>query len=496
MADLFISHSSMDVEWTRDLRRQLESAGYSCWMAPDDVQGPTPWAEQILEAIEACRVMIVVVSRHANASAHVSKEVGAALEHDKPLLPIRTEAIVPTGSLNYLLQLVQWVDAFPGELNQHLERIRRAVAYSIPSTTGPTAAAAATATDFGAPAWSAPEPTAAPAPNLGSADGGPPITPRSAPGPQPMYGAPPTWATPNPAPSYGSPNPAPTYGNPNPPPSGYQPAAASAQPPYSPAAYAATEPIWTPAPARPAAPPANPSRTPMILAGSAGLLAAVVIIGGVLAFSNQRPSLPTPAPTTNGGFSAAPTFGPSVPPSVGPSVGPSIVPSVPPPSRSVAPSKTPEPSVFTTATLPRLIPTHVDDAVLTTEVETGDQVLTEGTGSATMRGFLAAKGKKPADLIAARGADSSGSTDLQIFLFYVPGITGEDLMAAAIASTGASLSDVQITVVTIGGRPVTQLLSSSGPPSYLYTAQGVAIVVQSDDSTLAAHAIQHTPVAT
>src|SRR5689334_3254922 len=78
MADLFISHSSMDVEWTRDLRRQLESAGYSCWMAPDDVQGPTPWAEQILEAIEACRVMIVVVSRHANASAHVSKEVGAA----------------------------------------------------------------------------------------------------------------------------------------------------------------------------------------------------------------------------------------------------------------------------------------------------------------------------------------------------------------------------------------------------------------------------------
>jgi hypothetical protein len=474
MADLFISHSSMDVEWTRDLRRQLEAAGYTCWMAPDDVQGPTPWAEQILEAIEGCRVMIVVISRHANASAHVSKEVGAALEHDKPLLPIRTEAIVPTGSLNYLLQLVQWVDAFPGELAQHLDRIRRAVAYSIPSTTDPTSSPATSSAEFGAPAWSAPGPIEAPRPAV-SRPAGP--VPAAFPGADTA--------------GYGAPNPAST---PVPPP------VSATQPPYAPPAYVATQPAWTPGPVRPVAPTPSPSRTPLVLAGAAGLLAAVVIIGGVLAFSNQRPTLPTPLPTTSGGFSIAPSVGPTVEPSVGPSIGPSIRPSVapsaPPPSHTAPPSATPQPTVFTLATLPHLIPTHVDNAVLQTEAQTGDAVLREGTGSAAMRGFLAARGKQPADLLLARGTDTSGATDLQIYLFYVEGISGEDVMAAAIASTGAELSGVQITVVTIGGRPVTEMSGSSGPPSYLYTADGVAIVVQSEDPILAAHAIEHTPAAT
>ena len=37
MADLFISHSHQDVLAARDLRALLEAAGYTCWMAPDDV---------------------------------------------------------------------------------------------------------------------------------------------------------------------------------------------------------------------------------------------------------------------------------------------------------------------------------------------------------------------------------------------------------------------------------------------------------------------------
>ena len=57
MADLFISHSHQDVLAARDLRALLETAGYTCWMAPDDVAGPVPWAEQILDAGIECRVL-------------------------------------------------------------------------------------------------------------------------------------------------------------------------------------------------------------------------------------------------------------------------------------------------------------------------------------------------------------------------------------------------------------------------------------------------------
>lgn len=442
MADLFISHSSMDVEWTRDLRRQLEAAGYTCWMAPDDVAGPTPWAEQILEAIEACRVMIVVVSRHANASAHVSKEVGAALEHDKPLLPIRTEAIVPTGSLNYLLQLVQWVDAFPGELAQHLDRIRRAVAYSIPAPTS--------ADPQGGFAWPAAAST-------------------------PPASTPPAIASP--------------------------PAVASTPPPYvSPpaySAYAAPEPAWTPQPAVDTPRQLPASRTPLLLAGSAGLTAAVLIIGGVIAFSGQRPA-PTVAPSVGPtATAAAATVAPSVLPSVAPSVAPSVGPSLPPPTASVVPtppaSATPQPTAFTIATLPELVPATVDDAVLTSQTATGDQVLGQDASSSAVRSFLASRGRTPSDLLAVSARDTSGRTDLQIYLFYLPGIGGDELSAALMAAGTANQTGVQIKVVSVGGRTVTLLTSASQPPTYFYASHDVVIGVQSRDAILAAHAIAHTP---
>jgi hypothetical protein len=478
MADLFISHSSMDVEWTRDLRRQLEAAGYTCWMAPDDVQGPTPWAEQILEAIEACRVMIVVISRHANASAHVSKEVGAALEHDKPLLPIRTEAIVPTGSLNYLLQLVQWVDAFPGELTQHLDRIRRAVAYSIPSATEPTAAAATAATEFGAPAWSAPAPTDAPA---GPPSAGP------GPGTFPSAGIAGSAGPPTQPLGYSSPKPAAT---PMPPPVSPTPPVSATPPPYAPPAYVSTQPAWTPTQVRPAAP--SPSRTPLILAGSAGLLAAVVIIGGVLAFSGQRPAATT-VPTSP--LTAAPSFGPSAQPSVEPSVVPSVQPSTTSvvPSHTAPPTATPHPTVLSASALAALVPDQVDGIVLTTAVQHGDSIFGSDSGSAAMRGFLAGHGKTPADMIAASARDVAGSRDLQIFLFYVPDIAPDELLAAVLASGSITFTDAQITVVTTGGRRVTSVTSSSDAPAYLYTADGVVVVVVTSDATLAAHAIERTP---
>ena len=125
--DLFISHASEDAVAARELRAELEGAGYTCWMAPDDVVGSRPWAEQILAAIDATRVMVVLISRHANDSVHVSREVNLALGHARAVLPVRIEPVAPGGSLEYLLSLVQHVDAFPPPVSTHSGRIRRMV---------------------------------------------------------------------------------------------------------------------------------------------------------------------------------------------------------------------------------------------------------------------------------------------------------------------------------------------------------------------------------
>jgi tRNA A-37 threonylcarbamoyl transferase component Bud32 len=123
--DVFISHSSDDAEVARALRTVLEGAGYSCWMAPDDIVGTETWTEQILGAIEDSKAMLVLISSASNQSPHVSREVNLALGKKRAVLPIRIENVAPQGSLEYLLSLVQRVDAFPPPVEGHGDRILR-----------------------------------------------------------------------------------------------------------------------------------------------------------------------------------------------------------------------------------------------------------------------------------------------------------------------------------------------------------------------------------
>jgi serine/threonine protein kinase len=142
--DIFLSHSSGDADAARELRAELEAVGYSCWMAPDDVDGTDPWAEQILRAVQDCRAMLVLISSHANQSPHVSREVNLALGRKRAVLPIRIENVQPEASLEYLLSLVQRVDAFPPPITNHKDRILRRLSAIVPLR--PPGADASTAT--------------------------------------------------------------------------------------------------------------------------------------------------------------------------------------------------------------------------------------------------------------------------------------------------------------------------------------------------------------
>jgi serine/threonine-protein kinase len=130
--DLFLSHSSGDAGTARELRGILEDAGYRCWMAPDDVTGTESWAEQILAAIEGSRAMIVLISSNANRSPHVSREVNLALGRKRAVLPIRIENVPPEASLEYLLSLMQRIDAFPPPISDHADRILRRIGAVVP----------------------------------------------------------------------------------------------------------------------------------------------------------------------------------------------------------------------------------------------------------------------------------------------------------------------------------------------------------------------------
>jgi hypothetical protein len=123
----FISHASADRETANSTCSRLESEGVPCWIAPRDVAPGAEWDAAIAEALGAARLAVVLLSAAANASGHVAQEVRIAAKRRVPLLAFRVEAIEPATAMEYYLAGLQWLDAFPPPINDHLSTIVGAV---------------------------------------------------------------------------------------------------------------------------------------------------------------------------------------------------------------------------------------------------------------------------------------------------------------------------------------------------------------------------------
>ena len=135
---LFISYASENAVQVAELRGILQADGYRTWIAPDDIRGSEPWAEQILEAITTANMVIVLLSSDSLRSAHVGREVMLAVDQGLPVLPVRIEDVALFGTLQYLLALVQWFDAFPPPLHLHAERLSKRVVELLDGRTTPS----------------------------------------------------------------------------------------------------------------------------------------------------------------------------------------------------------------------------------------------------------------------------------------------------------------------------------------------------------------------
>jgi hypothetical protein len=142
---VFISHSTKDRPTAEAICAHLESAGIKCWIAPRDIEPGATWTRGIMQGLEACRVLILVFSEHANNSDHVQREVAKAFSSGLAVIPFRIEHVLPNQSLAYFLDTVQWLDAGAPLLQQHLgtltERVKKLLgaetARQLPKRSGP-----------------------------------------------------------------------------------------------------------------------------------------------------------------------------------------------------------------------------------------------------------------------------------------------------------------------------------------------------------------------
>ncbi len=126
-ADVFVSYSQPDRSPAFEIVAQLEARGIKVWVAPRDIAPSAEWAAEIIEAIGAAKIMVLVFSEASNRSQQVRREVERAVHRQVPVLTVRIEEALPTKSMEYFLSAQHWLDAFPSPLPLYCEQLCREV---------------------------------------------------------------------------------------------------------------------------------------------------------------------------------------------------------------------------------------------------------------------------------------------------------------------------------------------------------------------------------
>jgi TolB-like protein len=125
--DVFVSYASQDTAIANSLVEALEQHSIACWIAPRDVVAGEFYADAIVHAIDASRVLVLILSQHAAASPHILREVERASAKRHPVISLRIDlAPLPSG-LEYFLNTSQWLDAANGDTDRALPKLIEAV---------------------------------------------------------------------------------------------------------------------------------------------------------------------------------------------------------------------------------------------------------------------------------------------------------------------------------------------------------------------------------
>ena len=124
--DVFLSYAHQDKAVAEQVCEHLEGQGIDCWIAPRNIIEGETFGAAITQAIETCRVVVLLFSTAANSSKQVVRELKLADDAGKTVIPVRLANIKASGDFAYFLGAAHWLDAVGGPAKAHLERLTQA----------------------------------------------------------------------------------------------------------------------------------------------------------------------------------------------------------------------------------------------------------------------------------------------------------------------------------------------------------------------------------
>jgi hypothetical protein len=111
--NVFISYATKDKDTALRVYDGLNKRGLTCWISCKDIPAGGNYQNEIVNALRAARVMVLVFSSNANSSGEIQKELALAGQYQLTVMPLKIEDVVPTGGFILNLATSQWVEIFP-----------------------------------------------------------------------------------------------------------------------------------------------------------------------------------------------------------------------------------------------------------------------------------------------------------------------------------------------------------------------------------------------
>ena len=111
---VFVSHSSANGRQAKDICKLIEKNGHSCFFAPRDIQSGHEYAEELVNGIDSSDMLLLLLSKEANSSPHVLREIERAVSKKIPITVYKLEEVTLSKSMEYFLMSHQWINTKPG----------------------------------------------------------------------------------------------------------------------------------------------------------------------------------------------------------------------------------------------------------------------------------------------------------------------------------------------------------------------------------------------
>lgn len=126
-AEVVISYSSRDRDKVMAFVQRLLDLNVRVWIDYGNIDGALLWGQEIVEAIEGSKVLILMASESSVASPNVVKEVTLASENKKHILPLHLEPIAIPKALKWHLAGIQRIELFSGNDESNFRAIVRSL---------------------------------------------------------------------------------------------------------------------------------------------------------------------------------------------------------------------------------------------------------------------------------------------------------------------------------------------------------------------------------